>query len=270
MVLVTGRQVVLISGGARGQGLSHALGFARAGADVVLLDAPSGLATVPYELATAGDLARAHETVDAAGDGRVLSYRADVRDADAVREVVDDAASQLGGVDITVANAGIFSFAASTWELSPAAWRECTDVILFGSWALARAAVPHMMGRPGANLVFIGSVSAHKGIAATGHYVAAKHGLVGLMKTLAVELAPHGIRANMVSPTAVRTVMATCPAMVECVLYQTAAGSDMTNLLEVEFLEPGDVTDAVVWVSSQQARHMTGSVLKVDAGFTVR
>ena len=264
------RPVALISGGARGQGLSHALGFARAGADVILLDAPAGLATVPYDLATGDDLARAHQAADTAGRGRVLSYETDVRDADAVQDAVADAAAQLGGVDVVVANAGIFSFAPTTWELSPAAWKECVDVILYGSWTLARAAIPHMIGRPGANLVFIGSVSAHKGIASTGHYVAAKHGLIGLMETLAVELAPQGIRANMISPTAVRTLMATSPAMAECVKYQTAGGSDMSNLLDVEFLEPDEVTEAILWVTSPKARNMTGAIVKIDAGFTVR
>lgn len=144
------------------------------------------------------------------------------------------------------------------------------DTILLGSWALAAACVPHMLGRTGANLVFIGSVSAHKGIGATAHYVAAKHGVVGLMKTLAVELAPHAVRSNLVSPTATRTTMSTNPAMAECVGFQEASGSDMSNLLDVDMLEPQDVTEAVVWVASDRARYMTGSEIRVDAGFTVR
>lgn len=263
-------KVVLVSGGARGQGLSHATAFARRGAHVVVLDAPPELGTVPYPLSTPADLDAARARLDEAGPGAVLAYAADVRDADAVRRAVDDAAGRLGGVDVAIANAGVFSFAPTTWELSPETWKQCSDVVLYGSWTLARAAVPHMMGRPGANLVFVGSVSAHKGIAATGHYVAAKHGVVGLMRTLAVELAPHGIRSNMVSPTAARTVMATNPAMAQCVRYQEAGGTDMSNLLAVELLEPEDVTDAMLWVTSPRARYVTGDVIKVDAGFTVR
>ena len=270
MVLSGPRRVVVISGAARGQGLSHAKAFARGGADVVLLDGPTGLTTVPYPLSTGEDLARAAAEVRACSDGVVLDYPVDVRDAAAVEDAVSRAVAELGGVDVVVANAGIFSFAPTTWELSPEAWRECNDVILFGSWALARAAIPHMMGRIGANLVFIGSVSAHKGIAATGHYVAAKHGLVGLMKTLAVELARHEIRSNMVSPTAARTMMATNPAMAECVRHQEAGGTDMSNLLDVELLEPEEITEAILWVTSNAARHMTGSVLRIDAGFTTR
>ncbi|MGD9528521.1 SDR family oxidoreductase [Pseudonocardia sp.] len=262
--------VVLVSGGARGQGLSHAMAFARRGAHVVVLDAPPALETVPYPLSTAEDLDAARARLDAAGAGTVLGYAADVRDADAVQRAVDDAAGRLGGIDVAIANAGVFSFAPTTWELSPQTWKQCSDVVLYGSWTLARAAVPHMMGRPGANLLFVGSVSAHKGIAATGHYVAAKHGVVGLMRTLAVELAPHGIRSNMVSPTAARTVMATNPAMAECVKYQEAGGTDMSNLLAVDLLEPEDVTEAVLWVTSPRARYVTGDVIKVDAGFTVR
>lgn len=263
-------RVVLVSGAARGQGLSHARAYAEAGAHVVLLDAPPALETVPYQLSSADDLEAARAAVDAAGPGNVRAYSVDVRDADRVKEAVDDAAAALGGIDVAVANAGVFSFARNTWELPPQTWRECSDVILYGSWTLARAAVPHMLDRPGASLVFVGSVSAHKGIAATAHYVAAKHGVVGLMKTLAIELAPHGVRVNMVSPTAARTVMATNPAMATCVEYQEAGGTDMSNLLDVDLLEPEDITEAVLWVTSRRARWVTGDVVKVDAGFTVR
>lgn len=263
-------RVIVVSGAARGQGLSHACAFAERGAHVVLLDVPALMESVPYALSSAADLRAAHEKVDAAGPGRVLSYEVDVRDVGAVNDAVDDAAGQLGGVDVTIANAGVFSFAPNTWELDPQTWRECVDVILFGSWTVARAAIPHELGRPGASIIFIGSVSAHKGIAATGHYVAAKHGVVGLMRTLAVELAPHGVRVNMVSPTATRTVMATNPAMARCVEYQEAGGTNMSNLLAVDLLEPDDVSDAVVWLASSHARYVTGEVVKVDAGFTAR
>lgn len=271
MVLNERSRVVVISGGARGQGLNHARAYARAGDHVVLLDAPGvPLPTVPYELADGADLEAARAEVDALGPGQVLAYSVDVRDAEAVKSAVDDAAARLGGVDVAVANAGVFSFAPNTWELEPETWRECSDVILFGSYAVARACIPHMLGRTGANLVFVGSVSAHKGIASTAHYVAAKHGVFGLTKTLAIELAPHGLRSNMVSPTATRTHMATNPAMGRCVEYQESNGSDMSNLLDVDLLDPQDITEAVVWVSSQRARYVTGEVIKVDAGFTVR
>lgn len=263
-------KVVLISGAARGQGLSHALAYARGGADLVLLDAPPQLATIPYELSSVEDLETARIAVDGVGTGRTLSRVVDMRDAEAVKTAVDTAAAELGGIDVVIANAGVFSFSRNTWEMTPETWRECSDVILFGSWTLARATVPHMMEREGASLVFIGSVSAHKGIAATAHYVAAKHGVVGLMKTLAVELAPYGIRTNMVSPTAARTVMATNPAMATCVAYQQSGGSDMSNLLPVDLLDPADITEAVLWLTSPRARWVTGDVIKVDAGFTVR
>lgn len=270
MVLSDARRVVAVTGGARGQGLSHAKAFAAAGADVVLIDGPQALSTVPYPVSGPHDLDQARATVQAAGTGSVLAYEADVRDAERMCEVIDDAAGRLGGIDVAIANAGVFSFARTTWEISPVAWKECSDVILFGSWAFARAAIPHMLGRAGASLVFIGSVSAHKGIAATGHYVAAKHGVVGLMRSLAIELAPHGVRCNVVSPTATRTTMATNAAMATCVEYQEALGSDMSNLLEVDLIEPEDVTRAVLWIASEQARYVTGTELRVDAGFTTR
>lgn len=263
-------RTVVISGAARGQGLSHALEFARRGANLVLIDAPSGLGTIPYPLATEQELREAEELVRAAGPGRVRSCAVDVRDAAGLQSAVAEAAGEFGGVDVVVANAGVFSFAENTWSIPEETWRECVDTILLGSWALASACVPHMLGKQGASLVFIGSVSAHKGIGATAHYVAAKHGVVGLMKTLAIELAPHGIRANLVSPTATRTTMSTNPAMAECVRFQEANGSDMSNLLPIDMLEPQEVTEAVVWVASERARHMTGSELRLDAGFTIR
>jgi len=264
-------RTAVISGAARGQGLSHALEFARRGANVVLIDAPGpGLGTVPYPLSTAEDLREAEARVRDAGPGEVRSYAVDVRDAQGVRDAVDQAAQDLGGIDIVVANAGVFSFAENTWSIPVETWKECVDTILLGSWTLASACIPHMMGRAGANLIFIGSVSAHKGIGATAHYVAAKHGVVGLMRSLALELAPHAIRANLISPTATRTTMATNPAMEECVKFQEANGSNMSNLLDVDLLEPQDVTEAIVWVASERARYMTGSEIRVDAGFTTR
>ena len=275
MVLTSGdaefsERTVVISGAARGQGLSHALEFARRGANLVLIDAPPALDTVPYPLSSGDELRAAERLVDDAGPGRVLAIAADVRDREALGTAVDAAARELGGVDVAVANAGVFSFAENTWSIPADMWRECVDTILFGSWALASACVPHMIGREGANLVFIGSVSAHKGIGATAHYVAAKHGVVGPMRSLAIELAPHAIRSNLVSPTATRTAMSTNPAMAECVRFQEASGSDMSNLLPVDMLEPEDVTEAVLWVASPRARYMTGSEIRVDAGFTTR
>lgn len=275
MVLTSEKMVfrdrtVVISGAARGQGLSHAFEFARQGANLVLVDAPPALNTVPYALSSEEELREAERLVSEAGPGRVLSFAADVRDSEALKTVVDRAARELGGVDVVVANAGVFSFAENTWSIPVDTWRECVDTILLGSWALSAACVPHMIGREGANLIFIGSVSAHKGIGATAHYVAAKHGVVGLMRSLAIELAPHAIRSNLVSPTATRTMMSTNPAMAECVQFQEANGSDMSNLLPVDMLESEDVTDAVVWVASPRARYMTGSEIRVDAGFTTR
>lgn len=264
-------RTVVISGAARGQGLNHALEFARRGANLVLVDAPPArLATVPYELSTSADLAAAHTQVRAAGVGQVLSYAVDVRDPLALEDAVAEAVETLGGVDIAIANAGVFSYAENAWSMSVEMWRECVDTILLGSWGLAKACIPHMLGRTGANLLFIGSVSAHKGIGATAHYVAAKHGVVGLMRTLAVELAPHSIRSNLISPTGTRTPMSTNAAMQECVRLQEANGSDMTNLLPVEMLDVVDVTEAVLWVASNRARYMTGAEIRVDAGFTVR
>jgi SDR family mycofactocin-dependent oxidoreductase len=257
-------RVALVTGAARGQGRSHALALARAGADVVATDLARDLATVPYPLGTAEDLEETRRQVEALGR-RCLCRRVDVRDLAAL-EAVTEAAVELGGIDLVCANAGVISFAPS-WQLSEAQWDEVVDSSLKGAWLTCRATVPGMIERGrGGSIVITSSAAGLRGYAGFSHYAAAKHGAVGLMRSLAVELAPYRIRVNCVHPGGVRTPMALSQPMQDHVAADPHASHALAALLPVDLVEPEDVSAAVVWLSSDAARYVTGVSLPVDAG----
>jgi SDR family mycofactocin-dependent oxidoreductase len=264
-------KVAFIPGAARGQGREHARVLAKHGADIALVDIADQIDTVPYPLGTSSDLRETAELVTQSGR-RAIEIMADVRSLDAMQRAARQTVEELGRIDIVLGNAGIFSFAKHTWDLTEQQWDDVVDVDLKGCWTVAAAVIPHMLaGGNGGTIVFTSSVSGLKGVASTGHYVAAKHGLVGLMRTLAIELAPHRIRVNCVHPTAVRTTMSQNPAMQTCLEYQLDQGSNtMQNLLPVELLEPEDVSSAILWLVSDSARYVTGISLPVDAGFLIK
>jgi SDR family mycofactocin-dependent oxidoreductase len=262
--------VALITGGARGQGRSHAEAFAEAGADVAICDALTDLPTIPYPLAREEDLDETAAAVRERGS-RCFAERVDVRDLGAMETFAEAAAAELGGLDVIIGNAGVYSFAANSWELEAEEWQTMLDVNLTGVWNTCRAAIPRMLDADrGGSIALISSVNGFEGVPGTAHYCAAKHGLVGLMRTLAIELAPHGIRANTVHPTAVATSMVENDATPRALAAAEACGKDMTNLLAVELMEPRDVSEALVWLASPAARYVTGITLPIDAGFTVK
>lgn len=262
--------VVLVTGGARGQGRSHALSFAAAGADVAICDATAEMPTIPYRLADEDELAATAGAVEACGV-RCHAERVDVRDLAGLERFVAAAVERLGRIDTVVANAGVYSFAASSWELDPEQWQVMLDINLTGVWNTCRAAIPAMIeGGGGGSIAMISSVNGFEGVPGTAHYCAAKHGLVGLMRTLAIELAQHGIRVNTIHPTAVDTKMVDNDATPRALEAAERYGKDMTNLLAVELMEPRDVSEALLWISSPAARYVTGITLPIDAGFTVK
>lgn len=262
--------VVLVTGGARGQGRSHALAFAAAGADVAICDVAAELPTIPYPLAGEEELAATAEEVEASG-ARCVAERVDVRDLEGLERFAATAAERLGRIDTVIANAGVYSFAASSWELSAEEWQVMIEINLTGVWNTCRAAIPAMIAAGGGgSIAMISSVNGFEGVPGTGHYCAAKHGLVGLMRTLAIELAPHGIRVNTVHPTAVDTKLVDNDATPRALEAAERYGKDMTNLLPVELMEPRDVSEALLWLSSPAARYVTGITLPIDAGFTVK
>lgn len=271
--------VALVTGAARGQGRSHALRFADEGADVVAFDICHDIGTVAYDLATPEDLAETARLVREAGR-RAVTREVDVRDASALDSALDVACAELGAVpDVVAANAGI----GIMDDADPrAAFRDQLDVNLTGVWNTVQAVAPRMIeARRGGAIVLTSSAFGLTGRGGDGTggsdgYVASKHGVVGLTKTFANWLAPHGIRVNCVNPSGVATRMVLNPA-VEALFGggdtpepEPKPTDDVANLLDVALVQPEDVTAAVAFLASPEARYITGVALPVDAGMLVR
>ncbi|WP_232664932.1 mycofactocin-coupled SDR family oxidoreductase [Pseudonocardia sp. TRM90224] len=258
-------KVALVSGAARGQGRSIAVRLAQEGAAVVAFDVCQQLASVPYPMATPEDLKETTRLVEEVG-GQILAREADAREGDALRALVAEAVAEFGRIDIVCANAGIVSYAANTWSMPDETWQEMVDVNLTGVWRTVSAAIPAMIeAGNGGSIVITSSIAGLKGMRGVAHYSAAKHGVVGLARSLAVELAPHSIRVNTVHPTGVNTPMVVNDAFA-AVMAQSDADFDLGNLLPVAMVEPEDVAAAVAWLVSADARYVTGIALPVDAG----
>lgn len=263
-------KVAFVTGAARGQGRNHAVRFAEEGADLILLDACSDVASIGYELATLTEL---EETVAAveAQDRRVVHAPVDVRDGAALQALVDRGVAELGSLDVVVANAGIAGSVPLT-GLSDEAWQDMIDINLTGVFKTCRAAVPHL--REGACLVLVSSIAGLKGLPNNTHYTAAKHGVVGLMRSLANELGPSGIRVNCVNPTNVNTRMLFNDAIYRLFLPDEAAPAREQvepllfgmHALPRGWVEPDDVSNAVLFLASAEARFITGVTLPIDAG----
>lgn len=263
-------KVALVSGAARGQGRSHAVRLAQEGADVIAFDVCRQLDTVPYPMATPDDLRETVAQVEEL-DRRIVAREADVRDLSSLQGVVDDGVRELGRLDVVCANAGIATFTDNTWSLDEETWNEMIAVNLTGVWKTVKAAAPRMIeaGNGGA-IILTSSTAGIKGMTRIGHYVAAKHGVVGLMRTLANELAPHMIRVNTVHPTGVNTPMVANDYMQSFLESAPEMAENMQNALPVEMVEPVDISNAIVWLASDEARYVTGVALPVDAGYLGR
>ena len=269
-------KVALITGAARGQGRSHAVRLAQEGAEIVAVDICAQLDSVPYPGATSEDLATTTKLVEDL-DRRVLARQADVRDTNAMKAVVEEAIAEFGHIDIVCANAGIGSSAASSWEISDESWQEVLDVNLTGVWKTAKAAIPHMIEHgQGGSIIITSSVAGLVAHSNMSPYVAAKHGLVGLMRALAIELAPHSIRVNTVHPAAVDTPMIDNAAVRQLFLPDALNPSreeasqlmKVMNALPIPWVESVDISNAVLWLASDEARYVTGITLPIDAGST--
>ena len=268
-------KVAFITGAARGQGRSHALRLAQDGADIIAVDICAQLDTVPYPMATPDDLAETVSQVEAM-DRRIVSAVADVRDTGALRKAVDEGIAQLGGVDIVLANAGIFGFSPDPDVDHDALFREVVDINLTGVWNTVSAAAPAMIeqGR-GGSIIITSSAAGLSGRGGDGTgaftgYQAAKHGVVGLMRSFAHWLAPHNIRVNSVHPTGVNTDMIINENMERYREAKPQMNDTLSNLLDVPVVESIDISNAVAWLASDEARYVTGVTLPVDAGFMVK
>jgi SDR family mycofactocin-dependent oxidoreductase len=267
-------KVAFITGAARGQGRAHAVRLAEEGADVIAVDLCAEVETAPYEQASFEDLAETARLVEEL-DRRIVFDRADVRSPAELSAVVDRGVAELGRLDIVAANAGIWSH-APLMEMSDEMYRDMIDVNQHGVYNTCRAAVPTLIEQgEGGSIVITSSTAGRKGFTNHVHYSSAKHAVVGMMRAMANELAPQMIRVNTVHPTSVFTKMNQNPAMwelfapgVENPTYEDF-GQTFTdlNLLPIPWVEPVDISNAVLFLASEEARYITGIQLPVDAGF---
>jgi SDR family mycofactocin-dependent oxidoreductase len=269
---MTGRvegKVAFITGAARGQGRSHAIRLAEEGADIIAVDICRDYPTVGYALATEADLAETVKAVEAL-DRRIVATQADVRDFAALKAAVDDGAAQLGRLDIVCANAGICT--VQSWdEVTPAVWQDTLDTNLTGVWNTMTAAAPHLIAAGGGSIICTSSTAGIKGLPFLAPYVAAKHGVVGIARTMANELARHQIRVNTVHPTGVDTPMGTGLGGLEPLIGKDAnLGPIFMNTLPVETVDARDISNAVLFLASDESRYVTGLEFTVDAGNTIR
>jgi SDR family mycofactocin-dependent oxidoreductase len=267
-------KVALVTGAARGQGRSHAVRLAEEGADIIAIDVCTPIETVTYRGAREADLAETAAEVEKL-DRRIVTRKADVRDLSALQSAVAGGLEEFGRLDIVVANAGIFS-SAPVHELTEEQWDTMIDINLTGVWKTVRATVPTLIEQgTGGSIILISSTGGVQGFPNFAHYVAAKHGVLGLARTMCNELGQHNIRVNSIHPTSVLTDMIDHDDMYRLFRpdlenptqddFREALLGAM-NVLPVPWVEPRDISNAVAWLASDQARYVTGVALPVDAG----
>jgi SDR family mycofactocin-dependent oxidoreductase len=269
-------KVAFITGVARGQGRSHAVRLAREGADILGVDICADTPSIDYPNATRAELDETAQLVEAEGR-KVVALQADVRDLAGLQKAFDEGMSSLGRVDIVLANAGVVRLGDGG---DPAAvWADIINTNLTGAWNTVSVALPTLRaGGRGGSIIITSSTAGLRASPGFGvgqvAYTAAKTGLVGLMKQLAVTLAPESIRVNSVHPTGVKSGMTMNDAMMTLALQAAEGGensvSAMQNAMPIDILEPEDISDAVAFLVSDQAKWITGVALPVDAGFSVR
>lgn len=263
--------VALITGAAGGLGRSHAIRLAEEGANIIAVDIARQIDSVPYPLSTASDLDDLVAELQRLG-ARAIGWQADVRDRQALDDAVAAGVAQFGRIDTVVANAGI---APMLIEDRPDAWRDAIDVNLSGAYNTIEAALPALLASgEGGSIVIVNSTAGLNGIGGPSAgglgYAASKHGLVGLMRSYANILGEQSIRVNSVHPCGVNTRMTTDDSILEFVAQDPKMSNEAPKLLPVPVVEAVDVSNAILWLASDEARYVTGVCLPVDAGFTVR
>ncbi|GHE14599.1 mycofactocin-coupled SDR family oxidoreductase [Klenkia taihuensis] len=274
MGLLDGK-VALITGGARGQGRAHAVVSAREGADIVLVDIADQIGTVPYAMAKEDDLAETVRQVEAL-DRRAISVVADVRSQQQMDDAVARGIAEFGQLDILIANAGIWT-QGPFWELTDESWEDMIGVNLTGVWKSAKAVAPHMIERGTGSIVITSSVNGLEPGVDYAHYVAAKHGVIGLMKNIALELAPHGIRCNSINPGAIKTPMTDHQGAWDMFAgHEGGTEEDMLNggygfhaLKGTTFMPPEVIANTALYLNSELAAAVTGVTIPVDAGHMI-
>ncbi|MDT4929709.1 MAG: hypothetical protein QOF92_2576 [Pseudonocardiales bacterium] len=262
-------RVALVTGGARGQGRSHALALAAEGATVIACDIADQIASVPYPLASARDLDETVAALRALGE-RHRGAVVDVRKTDQVDALVDEIIAEFGRIDILVANAGICGF-CEVDQISDENWTDMIDTNLGGAFRCIRAVLPHMKRQRYGRIVTTSSGAGRAGMQNLGHYVASKWGLIGLTKTVALEVAQLGITANAICPTTVATPMVLneatyrvfCPNIENPTLEDARPGLEGLSPMRVAWLEPEDVTRAVLYLVTDPG-YTSGTVIEVN------
>ncbi len=277
---MTGRlagKTALITGAARGIGRAQAVRFAQEGANVIALDLCGPVETVVVPPSNPQDLDETVRQVDQCGATAVARV-VDVRDPEALAAVVDETVRQLGGLDIVCATAGITSRALAV-EMDPSIWQTMLDVNLTGVWHTCKATAPHLIARSAGSVVLVSSIAGLRGLVGVAHYTAAKHGVVGLMRSLAAELAPHNVRVNSIHPTNVDTPLIQNDYVRKAfrpdldrppTREEFAAAALPMNMMRIPWVEAVDVANAALFLASDEARYITAVTLPVDAGSTQR
>jgi len=265
-------KVAFVTGAGRAQGRSHAQHYAKHGADVVVTDICENVETNPYDLSSEDDLAETARLVEEAG-GEALQITMDVREESQVEAAVEEAVDEFGKIDILANNAGIFN-ASDMTEMPELQWDEMIDTNLKGVWLCSKHVGKHFIERgDGGKIVSTSSAAGLVGSPSAGHYVATKHGVIGLTKTLALELAEYDVNVNAVCPTGVDTPMIAgfSEAYGEEMMDEMGAFSGPWSVFEdVDMIESEDISEAYMWLSSDAARYVTGIALPVDAGMTAK
>ena len=262
-------KVVFITGAGRGQGRAHAVRLAEEGADVIATDICANVDSIGYPMATTEDLDETARLVKDRGR-RVVTAIADVRSREQLEAAANLGAQELGGIDIVCANAGVCNM--SPWdETTDALWHDQVDVILTGTWFTLKATVPHLLARGGGSVIITASVAGTRGNPYLAPYGAAKHGVIGLAKTMANELGMHNIRVNCISPNGVNTgLLQGLGGFEELMAKDPHFAPLFTNALPVEVVEPEDISEAVLWFASDAGRFTTGHNLHIDMGNILR
>lgn len=265
-------KVALITGAARGIGRAHARTLARHGADIVAVDVVQQIPTVPYPMSVPEDLDATVKEVAELGR-RALPIQADVRSPEAIEAAVSEALEEFGRIDIVIANAGIYSL-GPFWELTEAEWSDVLETNLSGPWRTIKALTPHMISREAGAIVVIASINGMEPAINYAHYVAAKHGLIGLMESIALELAPYGIRCNALCPGVTDTGIVSWQGAYD--QYAGHPGGTRDDLIAAArrfhalkgaaLLDPQVIADAALWLVSDEAAMITGTTIPVDAG----
>jgi len=270
-------KIALVTGAARGQGRSHARRLAELGADVVIVDLCANIASIPYAQPGEESLTETARMIEATGR-RALPIVADVRDADAMRAAAHDALTMFGRVDVVCANAGVIQLLPAT-AITPGDWADIIGINLTGTWnTISPLLAPMIDAGNGGSIIITSSAAGVKGPPNMAHYAASKSGLIGLMRSLAAELGPHSIRVNCIAPTTVDTEMVHWPEAYKVFRpdLESPGRDDVAgifaslNVLPVPWIQPSDVTNAVVWLATDESRYVTGIVLPIDAGTLVK